>query len=908
LAPGISAQNIRAFLASHEIDSAAHWISADTLLLPKDAGAIRVNLLAYPDGLGGTANPEIYPLKPIEFPLAEKKHLPHLADFQAYRLKAEKKDLYRLLRGRLLLGQWNYEGLMALHNVQTANVLDDLFTSGSDDADEVTDYGVGVSDAQLQFTLWAPTARQVSVAIYDKTFAPLGSFQMSLSESSGVWRTKIPHLAPAAYYRYVLEVYHPKRNRIEKLEVTDPYSLGLSANSQYSLIVDLRDPATKPQGWDAHSSPDLSRPERQIIYEAHIGDFSATDSSTPAEARGRYSAFDYVDSAPVKHLSALVKAGLNTFHILPAYDSGSVNEIPSQRLSLKSTVKAACTRIKNQAAFCKTADMAQSLRALLESYPQSSSKAQAVIEAIDEVDDFNWGYDPLHYTVPEGSYASDANGIARIVEFRQMIQNLHEMGLRVVMDMVYNHTYKSGLDDKSTLDKVVPGYYHRRHPISGAIETSTCCENTATEHVMMGKLMVDSLLVWTRDYKIDGYRFDLMGHQPRALILKARKAVQAIDPDNYFYGEGWNFGEVANNKRFVQATQSELGGTEIGTFTDRLRDAVRGGSAFAEGVALRKGQGIGNGQFVYPNELTKDQPRADYDNNLNLVRLGLAGNLKNFEFSGRNGNMLTGAKIQYGGGPAGYALDPADTINYVSAHDNQTLWDNHQYRLPFDATAQTRMRLQTQSLSYVLYAQGIPFLHMGSEILRSKSFLRDSYNYGHWFNRVDFTYGANNYNVGLPPADKDKKNWDIITTIIKENQGRDMPDPTLIKQASDIVRDMISIRSASQLFSLETGQDIRQRVTFLNTSPTQQDGLIVLSIDDGYQNPGLKNLDPESSQIIIIFNHSPKGQIFNINDTKGLHLHEQQQNGADPVVRQSRIDPGRVSVPAFTSAVFVREE
>ena len=142
--------------------------------------------------------------------------------------------------------------------------------------------------------------------------------------------------------------------------------------------------------------------------------------------------------------------------------------------------------------------------------------------------------------------------------------------------MVYNHTFAAGLKEKSVLDKIVPNYYHRLNPTSGEIEQSTCCDNTATEHVMMAKLMTDSLVVWARDYRIDGFRFDLMGHQPKAAMLKARDAVRKIDPDTYFYGEGWNFGEVANNKRFVQSTQLELGGTEIGTYTDRLRDAVRG--------------------------------------------------------------------------------------------------------------------------------------------------------------------------------------------------------------------------------------------------------------------------------------------------------------------------------------------
>ncbi|MBU3059583.1 MAG: DUF3372 domain-containing protein, partial [Pseudomonas indica] len=179
--------------------------------------------------------------------------------------------------------------------------------------------------------------------------------------------------------------------------------------------------------------------------------------------------------------------------------------------------------------------------------------------------------------VPEGSYASDAEGVRRIREFRRMVQALADMGLSTVMDVVYNHTHAAGLADQSVLDKLVPGYYHRRDPVTGAVERSTCCENTASEHFMMEKLMTDSLVVWARHYKIGGFRFDLMGHHMRTNLLNALQAVRKVDPDIYFYGEGWNFGEVAGNARGINATQRNMAGTGIGTFNDRQRDAVRGG-------------------------------------------------------------------------------------------------------------------------------------------------------------------------------------------------------------------------------------------------------------------------------------------------------------------------------------------
>ena len=193
--------------------------------------------------------------------------------------------------------------------------------------------------------------------------------------------------------------------------------------------------------------------------------------------------------------------------------------------------------------------------------------------AVAAADGFNWGYDPLHYTVPEGSYSLAPDGPARIREFRAMVQGLNRKGLRAVMDVVYNHTDASGQAERSVLDRIVPGYYHRLDA-DGGVETSTCCANTASEHSMMRRLMVDSVRTWARDYRVDGFRFDLMGHHMKADLLAVRAALDALTPArdgvdgkrSYVYGEGGNFGEVANGARGVNATQQNMAGTRIGTF------------------------------------------------------------------------------------------------------------------------------------------------------------------------------------------------------------------------------------------------------------------------------------------------------------------------------------------------------
>ena len=273
--------------------------------------------------------------------------------------------------------------------------------------------------------------------------------------------------------------------------------------------------------------------------------------------------------------------------------------------------------------------------------------------AVAETDGYNWGYDPLHYTVPEGGYAVDPVGAARTTEFRRMVAGVNDAGLRVVMDVVYNHTSAAGTDPKSVLDQIVPGYYHRLLE-DGTVANSTCCANTAPEHAMMGKLVVDSLVTWARQYKVDGFRFDLMGHHPKANILAVRAALDRLTVARdgvdgrsiLLYGEGWNFGEVANDARFVQATQANMAGTGIGTFNDRLRDAVRGGGPFDANPRV---QGFASGLYTDPNGDEVNGSPAEQKARLlhahDLIKVGLTGNLRGYRFTdtaGRAGHRGAG--------------------------------------------------------------------------------------------------------------------------------------------------------------------------------------------------------------------------------------------------------------------------
>ena len=312
----------------------------------------------------------------------------------------------------------------------------------------------------------------------------------------------------------------------------------------------------------------------------------------------------------------------------------------------------------------------------LSKLPPDSEQQQAAVTAVKDADPFNWGYDPYHYLVPEGSYA--VNPAQRTLEYRRMVAALNGAGLRVIQDVVFNHTAASGQAERSVLDKVVPGYYHRLN-LDGVVENSTCCSNTATEHTMMRKLMIDALLLQAREYKVDGFRFDLMGHHLVSDMQAARKALDSLTLQRdgvdgkkiALYGEGWDFGEVQGGKRGPNATQVRMYGQGIGTFNDRIRDALRGGNPFG-GL---QDQGFATGLVTLPNGQPQNADKARLLKLGDQIRVGLTGNLRDYRFTNAAGQTVAGKDLKYGDAPAGYAASPREAITYASAHDNQTLFE-----------------------------------------------------------------------------------------------------------------------------------------------------------------------------------------------------------------------------------------
>jgi pullulanase-type alpha-1,6-glucosidase len=866
----------------------AHWVSDDTILwsLPGVTSEWTVQLHHSPDGglgldgtgvVGGTAVPLTYdPAGPTDETL---ERFPHLAGLQAFRVPTGRlPEVPAALKGQVVVSAAGADGSpVDATALQIPGVLDDLYTYSGP-------LGPSFDGRASTLRLWAPTAQAVSLLLYEDAQPSTSATEMPMTTdpaAPGVWSANLSGGWYGKYYQFRVRVFVRGTGRVEQNVVTDPYSVSLSANSQRSQLLDLRDPAYQPRGWARLAKPPLAAPEDIVLYELHVRDFSASDRSVADRFRGTYKAFTLERSRGMHHLARLARAGLTHVHLLPAFDIASVDEDRSTWLE-------------------PAGDLA--------SYPPDSDQQQAAVVAVAGRDGFNWGYDPWHYNVPEGSYATNPEGGTRVLEFREMVKGLSRAGLRVVMDVVYNHTSEAGQNARSVLDRVVPGYYHRLNG-DGNIETSTCCQNTASEHDMMEKLLVDSAVLWARHYKVDGFRFDIMGHHMKRNLLRLREALDALTPKRdgvdgrriYVYGEGWNFGEVANGARGVNATQLNMAGTGIGTFNDRMRDGARGGGPFS---GLQE-QGFLTGLFYDPNATDQGGPDEQRDRLLletDWIKAGLAGSLGDYAFVDRRGDLVAARQVDYNGQPAGYTADPQEVINYVEAHDNETFFDVIQLKAPVETSLADRVRIQNLGMSLLALGQGIPFFHAGMDLLRSKSLDRNSYNSGDWFNRLDFTFRSNNWGVGLPPAPENQANWPLFAPLLANPALA--PGPSEILDAAAHFQEVLKIRRSSRLFRLRTAEEVSRHLSFKNGGPDQLPGLIVMTLTDS-----AGALDRRYRRIVVLFNANDEPQSFEDPEFRdqAFRLHRVQAASRDRVVRTAAFTPARGSftVPGRTAAVFV---
>jgi pullulanase-type alpha-1,6-glucosidase len=871
-------------------EQAAHWVRRSVIAwnLPDQRDGFSYRL--YWAAEGGLVNDEgeisggqSVPLSLIPAGLSAgvRRDFPHLAGFEALRIPtAARSQIRAILTGQIAVASYDAAGdLVSATGVQLPGVLDHIYRGAQERR-----LGPVWRAGRPRLSVWAPTAKSVNLLLDPVGARPETRVPMA-RDADGVWSVRGRPGWRNAGYRYEVTVYAPTTGSVVVNQVTDPYSLALTTNSERSVLVNLDARALKPAGWSRLNKPRLPKPEYSTIYELHVRDFSIDDETVPAAHRGSYLAFTDRRSDGMRHLRQLARSGLNTVHLLPVNDIATIEE----------------RRAEQQQPDCDLA-----------SFPPDSEEQQECVDAIAGEDGFNWGYDPLHYTTPEGSYATDPEGTARTAEFRRMVQGINQAGLRVVIDVVYNHTPAAGQDPKSILDRVVPGYYQRLSP-TGQVETSTCCANTATEHAMMEKLMIESVVTWAKDYKVDGFRFDLMGHQPKSAMLKVRRALNKLTPAKdgvdgkaiYLYGEGWNFGEVADNARFVQASQLEMAGTGIGTFNDRLRDAVRGGGPFDENPRI---QGFASGQYTDPNgdpiNGTEAEQRSALLLNQDRIKVGLTGNLRDYRFVDRTGATVIGADVDYNGQPTGYTTDPQEVITYVEAHDNETLYDALAYKLPQSTPMAERIRMQTLALATTALGQGVSFWHAGGEILRSKSLDRNSYDSGDWFNVLDFSYQTNGFGRGLPPETDNAAKWDDMRPLLADPDLQ--PSEAEIRTAKRQARALLKIRLSSPLFHLGTERLVQQKVSFPRGGPEQTPGVIVMRIDDTVG----PNVDPKLKGLIVVFNATDGATSQTIAATAGQRyaLHSVQAGGSDPVVRAAEHDAatGEFRVPARTVAVFVQ--
>ena len=870
----------------------AHWIDETTIAWPAGLGSTDKAgyalhsasdaSLALTDGqvTGGEAI-----ALTVDGTLTEDQtaRFPALAGHLA--LKVPDADAAALVRTQLAVSQIGVDGAVTAYTgVQLPGVLDDLYASALDDVD----LGVTFQGKKPTFRLWAPTAQQVSLLTWDAgaESEPV-RHEATWDAASGVWQVAGDRKLKNDEFLWEVVVYAPSTGAIETNLVTDPSSVALTVNSQRSVAVDLDDKDWQPKVWKKAKAPEVERDVDRAIYELHIRDFSIGDETVPADKRGTYLAFAE-DSAGTDQLRELADAGINTVHLLPSFDIATIEEDRSAQ------AVPACD---------------------LASFAADSAEQQACVGAVAGADGFNWGYDPFHYSAPEGSYALNPDGGERVSEFRTMVGSLHDMGLQVVLDEVFNHTAASGQADTSVLDRIVPGYYHRLNA-AGSVETSTCCQNVATEHLAAQKLMVDSVVTWARDYRIDGFRFDLMGHHSKANMLAVREALDELTLEDdgvdgsaiYLYGEGWNFGEVADNALFEQATQGQLGGTGIGTFNDRLRDAVHGGSPVDGSSTFRQGFGTGLGTDPNGDPIngTTEQAITDLGHETDLVKLGLAGNLRDYTFTTSDGAVTAGADIDYRGAAAGYADEPGEVINYVDAHDNETLYDLSVLKLPTGTSMADRVRMNTLSLATVTLSQSPSFWHAGTELLRSKSLDRNSYDSGDWFNRIDWTGQESTFGSGLPPAADNEDKWPLMAPLLA--------DPGLKPAAADIASaeasalDLLRVRDEVDLLQLGSAELIGEKLTFPNSGTDAAPGVIVMLIDDLVGD----DVDPALDGALVVFNASPEAVTQSVSSLVGrdFALTSALANGADAVVKSTTWDAatGTVTVPARSVAVLVDEQ
>ncbi|MGN1393401.1 MAG: pullulanase-type alpha-1,6-glucosidase [Succinivibrionaceae bacterium] len=825
--------------------------------------------------------------------------------------KDKKINIKHLLKNEMLLLSLNSDNIVkSSSRIQTATLLDELYADKALEALGDNPLGVTIEDGNAVFKLWAPTAQKITLHYYNVVDSEPGSkfpktegdhsVEMVADEETGIWTATVENAESLKIaYKYQLSVYNPSTNKIEDTWVTDPYSnaLLLNGSNNNSLVVDLKnDESIKPADWDSLPVSDKQKNNVDIagmmITESHIRDLTVgDDKGISSEHQGKYLGLTEGDSTVVKHLKSLAEAGFTHIEFLPLYDIASIDErkvFSNETADVTISGTEFCERLKVKKTdgidVCGSNETVMSILAQHNkegdyNLDEKSSKVDTFLKTyVKDNDSFNWGYDPWHYAVPESTYATDLLPGTNIKEIREMIKYIkEEIGLNIVLDVVYNHTDGDGLSNTSVLDRIVPWYYNRLNPSNGSVYNATCCSDTASEHKMFAKLMEDTLVTWTQDYKIDAFRFDLMGYIPKEVMVQTLANVKRrTKNDNlYFFGEGWNPDGSANvgDDEHVQATQLTMGGTGIGTFNDRIRDAVRGNGPFDHGEKLIKLQGFASGRCSDMNGARPGytcDPDTDYEYGTgndkdsdwgmhplawqDIIRTSMAGNLKDFTFKTyKNEEKKAGDTYYWSPTPNAYGESPIDTINYVSKHDNPVLFDLIMYKAKKDRTMEDKAKMQAIGLSTVFFGQSPAFDHQGSDLLRTKFFQNDSYNTGDFSNGVNYSEKEGNRFIPnmFVNAEKDNEDWKTIHVVSEYNE--DVGADTKMKMA-DTYKWMAKMRSKYTMLHMGDAELINKHVSFPDAGKDQEGGLIVMKITK----PEGEEFTNQPSEIVVMINAKPE--------------------------------------------------
>lgn len=608
--------------------------------------------------------------------------------------------------------------------------------------------GVQYSPEKTSFAVWSPNSDKVNLVLYKEDFdeKEAGKIYKMEKKENGIWTVNITGDHKNKFYHYQVE-------RDEEIYyVVDPYARAVSQNGVKGAIVDLKE--TDPAAWKDDKRPSFENIEDAIIYEMHVRDFSISPKSG-MKYKGKYLAFTEEGStltgADIKTgIDHLKELGITHIHLLPVFDYGSVDESKDE--------------------------------------------------------EYNWGYDPMNYNVPEGSYSTDpTDPLARIKEFKEMVLSLHKNGIRVIMDVVYNHTYNTLT---SSFGKLAPEYYYRFKDNGEFSNGSGCGNEVASEIPMVRKFIVESVKYWAEEYHIDGFRFDLMALHDKETMKLVEETLHEIDSNILIYGEPW-MADYSPLSREVQMRKGEQRDLGIGVFNDNLRDAVKGSTRGED-------RGYATGKI----------------SNINHVKEGIVAAINSF------------------------AANPHEVVNYVSAHDDLTLWDKIEKSNSVDSRV-SKVRMNNLCNAIVLTSQGIPFLHGGVEFLRTKYGVANSYNSPDDINQIEWEKKAENF------------------------------------ESFAYYKGLIELRRAHPAFRMSDAEEIRESLEFLEAD----DGIIIYRLKDNANNDSW-------NQIVVIFNpHHESKEVMLPEDKKWNVVVKEEKAGTEVL---EVIDDQKVMVPKISTMILYR--